>query len=74
MRQSYKDLLSISLKLDSPKVSSPIRRTDLKKIKELYFKAKKIFLSIPQPNDFEIDEMIEIFNKGIRIIEEFVNK
>jgi hypothetical protein len=62
------------LKLDSPKISSPIRRTNLRKIKELYFEAKEVFLTIPQPDDLEIKEMIEIFGKGIIKVEEFVSK
>lgn len=74
MRQQYKELFSISLKLDSPKISSPLKRTDLKEIKRLYLRAKEVFLSIPQPDESEVEEMIEIFSKGCRLIGNFFSE
>jgi hypothetical protein len=74
VRWQYKRLFSISLNLDSPKISSPLKRTDLKEIKKLYLEAKEVFLSIPQPEESEVEEMIEIFSKGCRLISDFFSE
>jgi hypothetical protein len=74
MEWKYADLVSISMELNNVKNFPPLEKPNLKKVKEFYFRAKEIFLSIEQPNDYEIKEIIEIFTKSCEKISVFFIK
>jgi len=62
------------MKIDSPKFFPPFAKIDLKKVKEFYFKSKEIFLSIDYPNNYEVEVVIEIFDKGVKKVGKFFSE